>query len=64
MRAGQEEVLLHCGKLLKRSHLWDPSRHASPGGHAILCRILADQTSKIGVQDAEALIARPYETPL
>ena len=59
-----EEVFFHCGKALKRSALWDPSRHAAPGEVPSLGRILSDQTGKIGVQEAEARVAHGYATTL
>jgi PPOX class probable FMN-dependent enzyme len=59
-----EEVFFHCGKALKRSHLWDPSRHAAPGELPSFGKILADQTRKIGVEEAEARIAHAYDTTL
>jgi len=59
-----EEVFFHCGKALKRSALWDSSRHAAPGEVPRLGRILSDQTGKIGVQEAEARVAHGYATTL
>jgi len=59
-----EEVFFHCGKALKRSALWDPSRHAAPGEVPSLGRILSDQTGKIGVQEAEARVAHGYANTL
>ena len=59
-----EEVFFHCGKALKRSALWDSSRHAAPGEVPSLGRILSDQTGKIGVQEAEARVAHGYATTL
>ncbi len=59
-----EEVFFHCGKALKRSALWDPARHARPGEIPSLGRILASQTRKIGVEEAETRIANAYEAHL
>lgn len=59
-----EEVFFHCGKALKRSALWDPSRHATPGEIPSLGRILADQTGRIGVEEAEARVATGYREHL
>ncbi|MBU8545648.1 MULTISPECIES: pyridoxamine 5'-phosphate oxidase family protein [Roseomonadaceae] len=59
-----EEVFFHCGKALKRSALWDPARHARPGEIPSLGRILASQTRKIGVEEAETRIAHAYEAHL
>jgi len=59
-----EEVFFHCGKALKRSALWDPARHASPGEIPSLGRILAGQTGKIAAKEAETRIAHAYEAHL
>ena len=59
-----EEVFFHCGKSLKRSALWDPSGHAAPGEIPSLGRILADQTGRIGVDEAEARVAMGYREHL
>lgn len=59
-----EEVFFHCGKALKRSRLWDPSRHAAPGELPSFGKILADQTRKIGAAEADARIAHAYDTTL
>jgi PPOX class probable FMN-dependent enzyme len=59
-----EEVFFHCGKALKRSALWDASRHAAPGEIPSLGRILADQTGRIGVDEAEARVATGYRDHL
>ena len=59
-----EEVFFHCGKALKRSHLWDPSRHAPPGEIPSFGRSLADQTRKVSTEEAEARIAHAYDATL
>lgn len=59
-----EEVFFHCGKALKRSALWDASRHATQGEIPSLGRILADQTGSIGVKDAEARVETGYRDHL
>lgn len=59
-----EEVFFHCGKALKRSALWDQAGHAAPGEIPSLGRILADQTGRIGVQEAEARVATGYRDHL
>ncbi|WP_270934098.1 pyridoxamine 5'-phosphate oxidase family protein [Falsiroseomonas oryzae] len=59
-----EEAFFHCGKALKRSALWDPARHAQPGEIPSLGRILADQTGRIGVAEAEARVATGYRDHL
>jgi PPOX class probable FMN-dependent enzyme len=60
LRVTVEEVYFHCGKALKRSALWDPAGHAAPGEIPSLGRILADQTGRIGVAEAEARVAEGY----
>ncbi len=59
-----EEVFFHCGKALKRSQLWDPTRHVVAGELPSFGRILADQTRRIEAQEAEARIAHAYDTTL
>jgi PPOX class probable FMN-dependent enzyme len=59
-----EEVFFHCGKALKRSALWDSSLHAAPGEIPSLGRILADQTGRIGVEEAEARVTTGYRDHL
>lgn len=59
-----EEVYFHCGKALKRSSLWNPERHAQPGEVPSLGRILADQTGRIGVEQAEERVAVGYRDHL
>ncbi|MCC7428339.1 MAG: pyridoxamine 5'-phosphate oxidase family protein [Alphaproteobacteria bacterium] len=58
---GVEEVYFHCGKALKRSALWDPARHAAPGEIPSLGRMLAEQTGRIGVKEAEERVAHAYQ---
>jgi hypothetical protein len=64
LRVTVEEVFFHCGKALKRSALWDPSRHAAPGEIPSLGRILADQTGRIGVDEAERRVETGYREHL
>ena len=59
-----EEVYFHCGKALKRSQIWDPTRHAAEGELPSFGRILADQTKKIEAHEADARIAHAYDTTL
>lgn len=59
-----EEVFFHCGKALKRSHLWDPLRHATEGELPSFGTILADQTRQIEAKEAEARIAHAYDATL
>ena len=56
-----EEVFFHCGKALKRSNLWDPGHQVAAGEIPTLGRILADQTGKVGVAEAEERVRFAYE---
>ncbi len=49
-----EEVFFHCGKALKRSHLWDASRHVERKSFPSLGRIIIEQT---GGGEAEVAVA-------
>ena len=59
-----EEVFFHCGKALKRSNLWDPGYQVAAGEIPTLGRILADQTGKVGVAEAEERVRFAYENHL
>ena len=59
-----EEVFFHCGKALKRSNIWDPSHQVAAGEIPTLGRILADQTGKVGVAEAEERVRFAYENHL
>lgn len=59
-----EEVFFHCGKALKRSNLWDPGYQVTAGEIPTLGRILADQTGKVGVAEAEERVRFAYENHL
>lgn len=59
-----EEVFFHCGKALKRSALWDATRHAAPGEIPSLGRMLAEQTGKISAAEAEARVETGYREHL
>ncbi len=58
------EVFFHCGKALKRSALWDPSRHAAKGEIPSLGRILADQTRAVSAEEADAGLEVAYRDRL
>jgi PPOX class probable FMN-dependent enzyme len=59
-----EEVFFHCAKALKRSRLWDPSRHVERGAFPTLGRIIAEQTGACDAHDAEERIQESYRTRL
>lgn len=59
-----EQAFFHCAKALKRSHLWDPSRHVERRSFPTLGKIIADQTAKVSVEDAEARIEDGYRNRL
>lgn len=59
-----DEVFFHCGKALKRSALWDATRHAAPGEIPTLGRMLAEQTGKISAAEAEARVETGYREHL
>jgi PPOX class probable FMN-dependent enzyme len=53
------EVFLHCPKALKRSRLWDPSRHADRASFPDLGRLIPEQTREFeATLDIEAGEAR------
>jgi PPOX class probable FMN-dependent enzyme len=55
------EVFFHCGKALKRSALWgSPDDSEGRAGIPSLGRILADQTGRIGVEEAETRVEEAY----
>ena len=63
-RAGLEvavaEVFFHCGKALKRAHLWDAARQVPRQNFPTLGRIIAEQTGACSVDDAEHAVAESY----
>jgi len=59
-----EEVFFHCGKALRRGLLWDAARHLPAGGFPSLGRVLAEQTGRGTVAEAEARIEHSYRTTL
>jgi hypothetical protein len=55
------EVFFHCGKALKRGALWEsPEAGGARADIPSLGRILADQTGRIGVEEAEARVTEAY----
>ena len=59
-----EQAFFHCAKALKRSHLWDSTRHVERQSFPTLGKIIADQTAKCSVEDAEARIEDGYRNRL
>ena len=59
-----EEVFFHCAKALKRSRLWDPSRHVERATFPTLGRIIAEQTGDCDAGEAEHRIQEGYRTHL
>jgi PPOX class probable FMN-dependent enzyme len=59
-----EQAFFHCAKALKRSHLWDASRHVERRSFPSLGKIIADQTAQCTVEDAEARIEDGYKNRL
>lgn len=59
-----EEIFFHCGKALMRSKLWDPATRVERGTFPTLGRILAEQTRRIEVEEAETMMDEAYRTRL
>jgi PPOX class probable FMN-dependent enzyme len=57
-----EEVFFHCAKALRRSHLWDATRHVERSVFPTLGRIIAEQTGVCSVDEAERMTAEGYRT--
>jgi PPOX class probable FMN-dependent enzyme len=55
-----DEVFFHCGKALKRSHLWDPSTQVERSSFPTLGRIIADQTRTGSAEEADKRIEDSY----
>jgi len=57
-----EECFLHCGKAIKRSQLWDPSKHVDRKSLPSLARMLSDQSCAPGVsvEELDAMIQESY----
>jgi len=61
-----EEAFLHCAKALKRSRLWDASRHQPRNVLPSLAQMIVDQTKapNIDVAEADARIEKAYKETL
>lgn len=59
-----DDVYFHCGKALKRSHLWDADRHVERRSFPTLGRIIAEQTKMASVDEVEANVAESYKKRL
>jgi PPOX class probable FMN-dependent enzyme len=59
-----EQAFFHCAKALKRSHLWDASRHVERRSFPSLGKIIADQTAQCSAEDADARIEDGYKNRL
>jgi uncharacterized protein len=64
VRVRVDEVYFHCGKALKRSHLWDPSVQRDRKTFPSHGRIIAEQTKAVSVEDSEAYVATSYRERL
>ncbi|HEY7548899.1 MAG TPA: pyridoxamine 5'-phosphate oxidase family protein [Hyphomicrobiaceae bacterium] len=59
-----EDAYFHCGKALMRARLWDPATQVERKAFPSLGRVIAEQTSAVGVEAAEKAIAEGYRTRL
>jgi len=65
-----EEIFFHCAKALKRSRIWDTSRHLDRKSMPSLAQIILEQTSDSGkiadaeLAEAEARLEESYRTRL
>jgi hypothetical protein len=64
VRVTVDEVYFHCGKALKRSHLWDPTMQRDRSTFPSHGRILAEQTKVVSVEESEAYVAQSYRERL
>ena len=64
MRIAVDEMFFHCGKALIRSKLWDASRQVARASFPLLGRIVAEQTSVLTPEAAEASIEIAYRDRL
>ena len=57
---------LHCGKAIKRSQLWDPTKHVKRGDLPSLGRILHDQACApdMSAEELDARIEERHEKRL
>ena len=58
------EAFYHCAKALIRSKLWDPTTQVERTSFPTLGRIIADQTSGVRAEDADANIEESYRSRL
>ncbi len=54
------EAFFHCGKALKRAHLWDPASRVERTAFPTLGRVLADQLHDVDAEDADRRIEKAY----
>ena len=59
-----DEVFFHCGKALKRSHLWDPSTQIERSSFPTLGRIIADQTKVGTAEESDKRLEDSYRNRL
>ncbi len=59
-----KEIFFHCGKALMRSKLWDVSAQVERARFPTLGRIIAEQTRRIEVDAAEAMMEEGYRIRL
>ena len=59
-----QEVFFHCGKALKRAHLWSDDAKIERHDFPSLGRILADQTSEFTAEEADIRIETAYREKL
>jgi PPOX class probable FMN-dependent enzyme len=59
-----EEVFFHCAKALMRSKLWDPDIRVERQTFPTLGKIIAEQTSMISGEEADARVADGYRNNL
>jgi PPOX class probable FMN-dependent enzyme len=59
-----DEAFLHCAKAIIRSKLWDPETRIERKSLPSLGQMLADQIEGVDAKEADAAIAKVYETKL
>ncbi len=59
-----EEAFFHCGKALRRAHLWDPATQVERSCFPSLGRIMAEHTRVGTAEEAERRIEDAYRTRL
>lgn len=58
------EAFFHCGKALKRSHLWNPASQVERSSFPSLARILAEQQGRGDIEQAERNLEIGYRDRL